>query len=315
MNNTKLHIEHLIAEHGFVAVPGLGTFVSRHMPAAFDADGQLVAPADIVSFETYNSQLSDDELCASLVRALECDTTAASNILTDDVEHIRREIEIEGHSEIGRCGRLVKNSAGIDFEVKNDASWLQALPVAALDAEEKPDPADIAAQMHREAFLRSLSRTASSAAAIAVFAVLSILFSQLPARQPEDHKYASLGIEKQSSLPVRPINADTRRAEPSLVLIFNTPADASSPVESDPIAVVQLPKAGDDAYCLVVASLASRADAELFIKYNQGDFNILEKDGRFRVYTMTGESFASLYHAATDAGMFEKHPNAWICKR
>lgn len=315
MNNTKLHIEHLISEHGFVAVPGLGTFISRHVPAAFDADGSLSAPSDIVSFETYNSQLSDDDLCASLARALECDNTAASNIMSDDVGQIHREIEIEGRSEINRSGCLVKNSGVISFEGNREPSWLQAIPVVVLDAEEQRETIDISADVRREAFLRSLSRTASSAAAIAVFAVLAFVFSQLPGRNAEDHKYATLGLDKQSSLPVRPINGDIQRADPSLVLIFNTPDDASSPVESEPIAVAQLPRTNNDAYCLVVASLASKSDAEEFIKYSQGDFSILEKDGRFRVYVMTGDSFASLYHAADAAGMFEKHPNAWICKR
>jgi len=234
--------------------------------------------------------------------------------MADDVAHIRREIEIEGCAEIANCGKLTGTSLGLSFEAKNEASWLKAIPVAALDAEEKVEVLDPAVQMRREAFLRSLSRTASSAAAIAVFAVLAFVFSQLPGRQAGDPKVASLGFEQQS-LPVQPINGEARRPDPSLVLIFNTPADASSPVESDPIAVVQLPGQHDDAYCLVVASLASRSDAEEFIKYNEGDFKILEKDGRFRVYTMTGESYASLYHAATDAGMFTKHPNAWICKR
>lgn len=315
LNNTRLHIDHLISEHGFVAVPGLGTFISRHVPAAIDADGMLSAPSDVISFETYNSQLSDDELCTSLVRALECDTTAASNIMTDDIEHIRREIEIEGSAVIGNSGRLVKGATGIEFEASDNASWLQAIPVAALDAEENVDTEDIAAQMRREAFMRSLSRTASSAAAIAVFAVLAFVFSQLPGRQAGDPKFASIGFEKQTTLPVQPIGGDIQHADPSLVLIFNTPSDASSPVEAEPIAVAQLPKADEGAYCLVVASLANRADAEEFIKYNEGNFSILEKDGRFRVYTMTGENYASLYHAAADAGMFEKHPNAWICKR
>lgn len=303
-----------MSESGFVAVPGLGTFISHHVPASFGADGELTAPSDKVSFETYNSHLADDELCASLARALECDTTAAANILADDVEHIRREIEIAGSVEIGNCGKLTKNNIGVSFEAKTEAPWLRSIAVSTLDAEEKPDMPDVAAEMRREAFLRSLSRTASSAAAIAVFAVLAFVFSQLPGRKAGDPQVASLGFEQQS-LPVQPISVEAGKPEPSLVLIFNTPADASSPVEAEPIASAQPAGNDTDAYCLVVASFARRSDAEEYIKYTEGEFNILEKDNRFRVYIMTGDSFASLYHAATDTGIFTNHPNAWICKR
>lgn len=314
MNNTKLHIEHLLLEYGFVAVPGLGSFISHHIPATLNADGELSAPFNQISFETYNSHLADDELCASLSRALECDTTVAANILADDIEHIRRQIEIEGCVEIGSCGKLIQNNIGLSFEAKAETPWLKAIPVSALDAEEKQDMIDVAAEMRREAFMRSLSRTASSAAAIAVFAVLAFVFSQLPGHHTGDPKVASMGFEQQS-LPVQPISGEARKPEPSLVLIFNTPADASSPVDAEPIAVAQLPKSHTDAYCLVVASLANRSEAEEFIKYNEGNFSILEKDDRFRVYTMTGESYAALYRAAKDAGEYTRHPNAWICKR
>ena len=57
------------------------------------------------------------------------------------------------------------------------------------------------------------------------------------------------------------------------------------------------------------------ADAQEYVNtYGEG-YKILEKDGRYRIYTLSGESFDSLNRAAIEAGEYTRHPNAWICRR
>ncbi len=312
MNTTKLHIERLLRERGIVAVPGLGTFVSRRISSTL-TDGSLSAPSQGFSFEHYSGNLADEELCASLARALECDTTHAANVLSEDVEAIRRELAIDGNSAIGDCGMLKAEGTQVSFTSADSNAWLKALALEPLSDVTVQENIDRAAEERRETFMRSLRRTASSAAAIAVFAVLAFVFSQLPGRKAGDPQVASMGFE-QPALPVQPIMPGGQ-AEPSLVLIFNTPADASCPVESEPVVIAQLPKEDKSKYCLVVASLASMADAQEYVNtYGEG-YKILEKDGRYRIYTLSGESFDSLNRAAIEAGEYTRHPNAWICRR
>lgn len=298
----------MLSERGYVAVPGLGTFVSRRVSSILN-DNELSAPGRLTSFESYNGILADDDLCISLSRALECDTTHAGGIIADDVESIRREISLDGKSYISKCGTLSSTGATLSFEASPSDSWLRKLTIEPLDSLEATENIDTAAEQRREAFMRSLRRTASSAAAIAIFALIAFIFSQMPGRQAGDPQVASLGFEK-SALPVQPI-VPGAPTEPSLVLIFNTPADASCPVDPEPIAVAQLPSK----YCLVVASLASRADAEEYVRTYGPEYKILEKDGRYRIYTLTGDSFDTLNSAAKSSGEYTRHPNAWICRR
>lgn len=312
MNTTKLHIERILAEHGIVAVPGLGTFVARRVSSSLNGN-KLSAPGSTVGFEYYSEMLEDGELCASLSRALNCETSQATNIIAEDIENIRREISLEGQSIIGNCGSLRSDDSILSFEAKTEDNWLQKLsiePLSEIVAEEEIENEN---ERRREAFMRSLRRTASSAAAIAIFVLIAFIFSQMPGRRVGDPQVASMGFE-QPTLPVQPISGAS--AEPSLVLIFNTPADASCPVESEPIAIAQLPKNYPaDKYCLVVASLASRADAEEYVATYGSDYKILEKDGRYRIYTLSGPSFSALNSAAAETGEFKRHPNAWICRK
>ena len=64
-----------------------------------------------------------------------------------------------------------------------------------------------------------------------------------------------------------------------------------------------------------MASLASRADAEEYVATYGSDYKILEKDGRYRIYTLSGPSFSALNSAAAETGEFKRHPNAWICRK
>ncbi len=71
-----------------------------------------------------------------------------------------------------------------------------------------------------------------------------------------------------------------------------------------------------DQYCLIVASLPSRALAEEYIeKSKNNNLGILEKDGRFRIYAATGESVKSTLNCARKTGLMQRYPNAWVCRK
>ncbi len=315
LNNTKLHIEHLLHGNGIVAVPGLGTFISRRQAAVVCGDS-VAAPSVAFGFENYSSTIVDDDLCISLSRALGCDTTAAADIMADDVEIIRQELDISGRSDINACGSLVREGGVLSFEPSKDNIWLKEIDAVALDiVQEDNNTVDIEAERHREAFLRSLRRTTSSAAALAIFAVLAFIFSQMPQRKAVEPNVASMSFDNKA-LATQAIGTSSMQQEPSIVLVFNTPADASSPVEAAKTQELEKPSfTYNGEYCLVVASFGRRSDAEDFIRADGGQYEILDKDGRYRVYSMTGDTYSSLYNAAYDAGEYTRHPNAWICRR
>lgn len=71
-----------------------------------------------------------------------------------------------------------------------------------------------------------------------------------------------------------------------------------------------------DRYCLIVASLPSRALAEEYIEKSKNNrLEILEKDGRFRIYAATGESSKAILANARKAGLLQRYPNAWVCRK
>lgn len=172
LNTTKLHIERLLLERGIVAVPGLGMFVSRRVAASLEGD-KISAPDVVFGFENYALGTSDDELSLSITRALGCDRDHANDIIAHDVEMIRRELNIEGHSDLGSYGSLAASATGATFESDTAGSWLQTFDIAPLQSVVAAQQTENEAERRREVFLRSLRRAASSAAAIATFGIMA----------------------------------------------------------------------------------------------------------------------------------------------
>ncbi len=71
-----------------------------------------------------------------------------------------------------------------------------------------------------------------------------------------------------------------------------------------------------DPYCLIVASLATKEQANLYLK-QKGDKSLrcLEKDGKFRIYAATGTSSTQAYAATKSPNFKKRYPGAWVCKR
>lgn len=224
MTSIDKHIERLLATRSYVSVPGLGAFVSRRIPAAVESD-TISAPALSTAFDHY-PDIADDGLTASVARATGCDTTTAAATVEADVQFVNQQLAIEGHYAIAGVGTLLRNADGsIGFEQQAAEPWLPALTLTPLKAPETV--AAVAAPAMSDAFARSLRRTASSAAAIAIFAFLAFIFTQLPLGRNNTDKPLSAGLTP-AAAPARP-TIDFTPSSP-LVLILNTPADASETV-------------------------------------------------------------------------------------
>lgn len=71
-----------------------------------------------------------------------------------------------------------------------------------------------------------------------------------------------------------------------------------------------------DSYCVVIASLTSRAQAEKFIaSTGNKNLHILEKDGKYRVYAATGSTYNEAYSIARNSGLLTRYHGTWVCRK
>lgn len=72
----------------------------------------------------------------------------------------------------------------------------------------------------------------------------------------------------------------------------------------------------NDSYCVVIASLTSREQAEQFIASTGNKrLAILEKDGKFRVYAATAPTSSQAYSIARNNGLMKRYRGAWVCRK
>lgn len=321
MNVTIRHISHLLRDSDVLAVPGLGVFSRRYISARFDG-GVLESPSEEIVFVA-QPVLDDDVLVRSIACGSACSLTEAAACMANDVADINAHLAAGRRVVLADVGSLVPTSSGnavfevsAEFAARSYVSWLA--PVSSLDAPSdymQSEESAIEQESRRKVFMQSLQRTASSAAAVALLALIAFVASQLPRNGESEPQLASFGFEKVDIQPTAGIT-EPEHNDKALVLILNTPADGMcivEPEEKKPEAVT----VAEANYFLVVASLASASEADLFIAGNADvpGLALLETEGRYRVYAASGVSFASTKAAADSAGLFDRFPSAWICRR
>lgn len=323
MSNFYQHISQLVWRHGVAAVPGVGVFTAEYRSARFEGD-TLVAPYMSISFEAC-ADTGDYALISSICRKEGVDADEARAIMQRGVKEMKEALSAGHPVAIPRVGTLAVDVASGVVAFEPEASVCAAsIRVEPLELRRTaPSEADVdravaALQSRREALARSLRRTASSAAAIAIFALLVFVVSQLPSRHTGERQAASV-----AALPVglpadEPLFAQPGASEPALVLILNTPSDASGPAKKRVERAETQQSDAPGRYCLVVASLASQSEAETFIKAHSTTelpLSLLAEEGRWRVYALSAPSPQELGAVARNIGVYELYPSAWICRR
>lgn len=322
------HIAYLLWTDGFVSVPGLGAFSVAGRSAAVEGNA-ICAPSATVSFDATLDTLGGDALINSVSRQKEISRREAEAIVENDVHELRRALVRGEKVDIYGMGTLSVDDSGITvFDYSGrfvTSSWLEALAVEPLQAQQPADAEtaknDAIYEERRLDFVRSLQRTASSAAAIAVFALLAFIFAQLPVRRNAPMQMASIGME--NAAPVSPVDEvllqANETAEPVLVLVLNTPPDGTAPAKQRRAkSAIAAEQSTPGRYCLIVASLASKADAERYIAANSTadmPLQVLENAGRWRVYALSAPAISELAAAAKSLDVYERYPSAWICRR
>ncbi len=322
MNVIGRHIKHLLTERGIVAVPGFGMFMVVRQQSHYDDDTKLyVAPSESVSF-TYMPASESDDISASLRRASGLSMEEAVAIVVREVAVMNEALSGEGSCFLPEVGRFVvdNDTAEVRFEASVsllDGSPTRFLPALAITrlairkrAEEPVEAAEV--QEYRHSMLKNLRRTASGAAAIALFAILAFVASHLPTSNKPEPQTASIGTVTLKTDD--PEDAVPQEANKALVIVLNTPADGMSIVEPRQ-KIEKVAEGSDTKYCLVVASLASKSEAEQFICSSSMPLDLLEKDGRYRVFAIGGATIDEVKNRAEVEGLYEKYPSAWICRK
>lgn len=323
MNTTLRHISHLLRSCDLLVVPGLGVFSRRRIDARI-CDGVLIAPTSELTFIEMSETSSNRELILSIARSLAIEPEKAEMRMRDEIAEIRQYLLAGRTISIPETGELRQNGSRITFEAyaaSNSQTWLSWIGnVEPLVEIHTPEPEEEEIEENRRTFLQSLRRTTSSAAAIALLALIAFVASQLPGHRSDDQtRIATMGIERLDSHAPEVMQIENPMPEKALVLIVNTPSDGMCIVEphtSTREKASEVESCAKDSYFLVVASLASRNEADRFIAAQPGDIalSLLEEDGRFRVYAASGTTFARTKAIADSNGIFDRYPQAWICK-
>lgn len=313
MNTSIRHIEYLLKCHDCVIVPHFGGFVVQHVPAYYDAEQGLYFPPR--KYVVFNPDLNHNDgiLASSIARKDSIRFEAASQIISDEVSEIKGKIRETGSITLGRVGRMDYKhgkyifTANENFVVAPQLFGLKSLKVKTVDSTEEDTQKTPAKQPFN--FKRKMLYAGRVAASIAILIACGLIFSTPITVDESEVKLASLTLPE-VKMPEKQVAADGTLfimcpdAEESMAIDTTFGNNTSAINNSDP-------------YYLVVASLATRSQAEQFIasvKGYDGELQIVESITKFRVIAATGESPEDVmnYKKANLATCF---PNAWPCHR
>lgn len=300
-------------------VPGLGAVLAHgQLPYYSEEEGRWVAPRRVFSFNPA-LQRTDGLLAASVARRDEISTESATAIVKSEADQLIAQLHSEGHVALGAAGSLTLGEEGSMTFTSGDSAWLSPSCMWLPDVDIMP--LANASALDREHRIRQtrlqlpglLLRVGKAAACIAVVATLGWIAVQNLTYAPEK-QYASVaptqfGAEKPT------VAVD--ESSPVVLVLAQAPKDET--VENVAPAIVgniPAPVIVEDAkYYLVVASLASAAEADEFLsQHSSTPLGILAKDGRYRIYAASGNSWDQLSAIAKSDDIAERYPNAWICR-
>lgn len=341
MNELIRHIEFLLVTNDCVVIPGLGAILAHALPARYsDGSSCVLPPSRVFSF---NASLAHNDglLVGSISRSKSVSFEAARDYVAGEVETMRRKLASDGSLSLGLVGSLTLTPEGnLSFctyqssLLSPSCFWLPAVsltPVAELARRQEQlrlAEAKIRSNHSLSSYVLRVSRVAASIALL-----VALAFVLATPVKVEQAQYASLGIE--NFTPHTPDHTEVSalrvpdNSSSVVSLRLRAYDDASEQVDTAARAAyvrdrhtVVTPRSygaphfdSRDPYCLIVASLVSDDDANLFIRNSKypHQLGILAKDGRYRVYAATGLTEDQAREAATEiAGHFSGY---WVCQR
>lgn len=334
MQELILHIDYLLRRHDCVIVPGIGAFIASVRGASISADGLLTPPARILVFNPAVSH-NDGLLAASYSRRLRCNADSASRRLATDIDALRQALEAGQDIAIGKRGTLSCTDGNYTFDATDEASWLPTLQLQSILEMARYDENAAAARAAaiRGQRIASYLRRLKIAASIAVILALGFIVST---PTPIDNaQVASPVVEQFKPKAPQSESLIRRPGQQSEVLLIAASTDTTAVLTADTAAIAAYkseyrrraeelraeaarPARPVDSgrYCLVVASLNNGEEANRFLAANPSmQLHVLEKDGRYRIFAISGQSIAEVKDRADAEGLTSRFPGAWVCRK
>lgn len=304
-------------------VPGWGALIARRIAARYDAEaGLFIPPHRELSFNPAITA-TDGLLAASVSRRERIPYAKAAEAVYSEVDSLRHQLEFDGELTLPRIGTFRRPAPGAtplfepaaDTMVNAPFSALPRIEVSAACAEASVEEDEAAVVAHEIKPRRRVPMFVRIAASMAI--LLGVGFAAT------DNSLLNNGADHTDYASMSPANAPrpseliTDDVEAASELFIAMPADPQASVTITPSQQTKAaPSPGNAAprYCLVVASLPSRALAQKFIA-GQGDssLRILESQGRFRVYAAGAATKEEA--AAKRKAVASRYPDAWVCSR
>lgn len=304
-----LHIEFLLKYHDCVILPRLGALIASECAATFsDMWGSIQAPVREIYF---NSSIvhNDGLLAHSVARREQITYEEACRLVDKDIEEMKVRLAEDGEVRIGRIGLLRKSDDGRLvykplFTPEKRAARLGLAPVSLPQLAETAKVASAAenrgveledAEFKKEVSRRNLymvSKRAMKVAAALLILICGALSFVIPSKSEINVKrdYASM----------LPIMTELNGGKQSVI----TPDIVEVNTE-------------EDTYNLIVASLHSTKDAELFVSQHSEcgyDLQIMEESKYIRVVACKASNADDLLKVMHEAIFAKEFPGSWIMK-
>lgn len=344
MNTTARHIAHLLPYVSALEVEGLGIFGRVVVPASYSVHThRALPPYESIGFEMVTTGCGTSEtLVRSLMLAEGLSREQAQARIVDDVAEMREVLCTQGRVALGGSGFLVAKAPGmVEFESapgylgSTAGVWLPELQLHPLNEESAAVPAAgveqpevVGAHDGKRVFGRGLRIASSWAAAIVIFGVVAFVSAMVNrwGDGSDVHMASTMGQPMSVSAP-----AAVTAPEQPLMLVFVTPADGVDdarvrpdrvPATTDAAATQAAAPAAENSaegpYFLIVASLANMEEAQTFVDTHsdsQCPLEVQPMQGRFRVSALSGSQISSVMEQGRANGVFNRYPNAWVCRR
>lgn len=350
MNIIIEHLEYLMRRHDCVTVPGIGAFMIRYAGARFEDEREqkILPPSRKIVFNGAITE-SDGILERSVAKRNGVSFEAAARIVRQEADSLALQLAETGMIAMGRLGELSVTEYGSTiFNPSPVAGWdyryygLQPVSVNRIDtvnenmqrelsddrqhtAQTTPIITGAIAPFEEEQESRRGNiwrKVANVAASIAVLVTLT-LFIINPIRIGNEPYKASVApvekIEKQQATQ----SAETEdvvdvATEEALTDDNNADRIDDSAIDSSSADTVETTTgkggirfAESDPYCVIIASFPSESQANQYLAENKGrKLGVLNKDGRYRVYVATGDTYAA---AESQKALLTE--DAWVCRR
>ncbi|MDE6098191.1 MAG: hypothetical protein K2G24_04825 [Muribaculaceae bacterium] len=336
MQELILNIDYLLRNHDCVIVPGIGAFIATVREAAVGADGTFTPPARMLAFNQAVDH-NDGLIAASYARRMECGVDEAGRTLAGDIAELRQRLDSGESIAIGDRGILSSTTPGsYSFEAKAPEQWLPSLRMPTIleiarDNEDRNNPRGTASDGERIAgYLRKLKIAASVAVILALGFVLSTpapidnaqlaspVIEQFKPRTPEHGRLLREPGQQAGALQMNAVADESAVINADTAAIAAYKADIRRKAEALKHTSVHNARAngGNGKYCLVVASLNNGEEARKFLDSNKPmKLHVLEKDGRYRVYAISGNSIEEVKERAAASNLANRFPGAWVCRK